>query len=267
MKSFKTFTEEQVKEITFAFGRFQPPTGPGHDTLFSTVAKMSSGGAYRIYTSQTQDPKKNPLPYKLKVKYLRDMFPKHARHIMLDNDVKTALDVMFKLYAEGYTKVNFIVCSDRIPAFQFLKKYNGVEAKGKYYNFPDGVNIVSAGDRDPDSDDDVTSMSASKLRAAVANGDFKSFERGMPSGYRGAQALFNDLRKGMNLEPLTTFAEHIQLPPVSNVREKYIRGEIFNVGDKVKHGEVEYTVKSRGPNFVVVEETGRKFFLTDLSYE
>ena len=39
--------------------------------------------------------------------------------------------------------------------------------------------VVSAGERDPDATD-VTGMSASKMRAAVADDDFDSFMQGIP---------------------------------------------------------------------------------------
>jgi len=35
-KSFGQFITEETKEITFAFGRFNPPTN-GHEKLFDTI--------------------------------------------------------------------------------------------------------------------------------------------------------------------------------------------------------------------------------------
>ncbi|BCV00628.1 MAG: hypothetical protein CM15mV36_1180 [Caudoviricetes sp.] len=47
--------------ISITFGRFNPPT-IGHEKLLDKVAReaKASGGAYRIYPSRTEDPKKNP---------------------------------------------------------------------------------------------------------------------------------------------------------------------------------------------------------------
>ena len=83
VKSFSDYIVENASEITFAFGRFNPPT-TGHEKLFEAVKKASRGGVYRIYPTHTQDKKNNPLDFKTKVKFLRKMFPKHARKIMAD---------------------------------------------------------------------------------------------------------------------------------------------------------------------------------------
>jgi len=265
MKSFSQFSEATTKTITYTFGRFSPPT-VGHERLFQKVESIAKGGDFEIFPSQSEDPKKNPLPFKLKVKYLKDMFPKYAKHITVDTEVKTALDALFVFYAKGYTKVQFVVGSDRLKAFEFLKKYNGVEANGKYYNFPDGIHIVSAGDRDPEADDAVSAMSASKLRAAAAAGDIKAFKTGMPKGFDDAQSLFNDLRKGMKLKPIDTpFREHVQLPKVSDHRERYVRNEILKVGSQACAIKTNMliVVKERKANYII-DEDNAKHFISDL---
>jgi hypothetical protein len=260
MDNFKTYNEKTTKEITFTFGRMQPPT-IGHEKLLNAVKRV--GTEFRIYASQSQDPKKNPLDYKTKIKYLRDIFPQFKKQIQLDNSVKTALDVLFKLYDEGYTKVNFVVGGDRVRAFEFLKKYNGVKTKGKFYDFPDGIMILSAGERDPDAEG-VTGMSASKMRAAAIEGDFKSFKNGIP-GYPRIANLFNDLRKAMGYEPIKDLVEHIQLPPVSETREMYVRGEVLYQGFVFEHNDETYEVAECKPNFVVTT-TGEKFFVNDIEF-
>ena len=125
MKSFKDYLVEETKLVTFAFGRFNPPT-VGHQKLFDQLKKLSRGGVYRIYASKSVDKKKNPLGFKDKVKFMRKMFPKHARNIMADPDVRNALDICVKLYDQGFTKVQMVVGSDRVREFDtLLNKYNG----------------------------------------------------------------------------------------------------------------------------------------------
>lgn len=264
MKSnFKTFLEQRQKLITFTFGRFNPPT-VGHAKLLDKVASVARGSEYRIYISQSQDAKRNPLSFRDKVKYMREMFPKHSKAIRNDINIKNALDVLFALYEDGYTDVNFVVGSDRVSSFEFLRKYNGVEAKGKFYKF-DSINIVSAGERDPDSDDIVSAMSASRLRAAAADGDLPEFNKGMPRGYN-SKNLFNAVRRGMGMDPIEKFYTHIQLPLKSEIREKFIKGEVFNAGDEVKVIKTNITekIKSKGPNFVVCE-SGQKYFIHQIT--
>jgi phosphopantetheine adenylyltransferase len=258
MKKFSEFLSEAAnpKAIVFAFGRFNPPTN-GHEKLMDKVASVSKGGTYRIYPSQSTDPKKNPLKFDEKVKFMRKMFPKHARSIIADKSVKTAIDVVSKLYDEGYTKVTMIVGSDRVSEFEtLLNKYNGVKARHGYFNFKDGVQIVSAGERDPDSDD-VSGMSASKLRAAASANDFEVFSKGMPSGYKDAQALFNAIRTGMGLKESYDFRKHVKLESVSEEREAYVRGELFKEGDLVESMDNQKVgqVVLLGTNYVLVEYT------------
>ena len=257
MKSFSEFLSESTKEITFTFGRFNPPT-IGHEKLLNAVQAVAGGGKYAIYASQTSDAKKNPLTYEQKIKFMRKMFPRHARSILIDTNVKTALDVLIKLYDQGYTKVNFVVGSDRVAEFTALmSKYNGVKTRNGFYHFNGGVNIISAGERDPDADD-VTGMSASKMRAAATANDMTLFSKGLPHGFKEVQQLFADVRAGMGLKEEHT--NHIELKTVSEIREQYVKGELFNVGDPVviKESDEIGSILVCGSNYVIVESSDGK---------
>lgn len=261
IKRFSDYLTEATtgKEATFTFGRFNPPT-IGHEKLIEAVKKKASKDFF-IFVSQSQDPKKNPLDYQTKIKYMRKMFPRYARQIILDKSIRSVFDILTQLYDKGYTSARMVVGSDRVSEFEVLcNKYNGVKGRHGFYNFENGVEIVSAGDRDPDADG-VAGMSASKMREAVAANDFKSFSNGLPSGFKEGTALFNDLRKGMGLKESVSFREHIQLETVSEAREAYVEGDLFNKGDLVVVNESEEvgTVVVRGANYLIVEmEGGRK---------
>ena len=176
VKGFKDYIVENTNEITFAFGRFNPPT-IGHEKLFDAVKKISRGGVYRIYPTHTQDKKKNPLDFKTKVKFLRKMFPKYARNIMADKGMRTSFDVIVALYDQGFTKVSMVVGEDRLVEFdKLLNKYNGVKGRHGFYQFENGVKVVSAGARDPDAEG-ATGMSASKMRAAAADDNQYQFAK------------------------------------------------------------------------------------------
>ena len=251
-KSFNEYLTEEKGEITFVFGRFNPPT-VGHEKLFDKL-KSVSGGTYRIYGSKSQDPKKNPLNFKQKVKFLRKMFPKHARSVMADSDVRHVMDIAVKLYNQGYTKVNMVAGSDRVKEFEvLLNKYNGVKARHGFYEFQDKIKVISAGERDPDAEG-VTGMSASKMRAAAAEGDAVSFSKGVPRGY-DSKELFNAVRKEMGIKESPKFREHVELPKVSATREEYVEGNLFTVGDTVVLKETNDvgTISVCGSNYLVVE--------------
>ena len=264
IKSFKQFNEESKKEVVFTFGRFNPPT-VGHGKLIAKVAAAAIGNQYRIYASQSSDPKKNPLEYKEKIRVMRKMFPKHGRNIIEDKNAKTAMHIASILHDQGFTKITMVVGSDRISEFtKLLKKYNGVQGRHGFYDFRDGIEVISAGERDPDAEG-VEGMSASKMRKAAMDGDFKAFSQGLPNEYGEDMTLFNLLRKRMGLKEMTTFRKHVQLPTISEKREQYIAGEIFNVGDEAitESGDL-VIVKQRKSNYIIDSED-KKYFIEKLS--
>ena len=257
-KSFSDYlVEDAKKEVTFVFGRFNPPT-IGHEKLFDQTKKLARSGSYRIYASKSEDPKKNPLPFKDKVKFLRKMFPKHARNVMADKDVRNVLDIATKLYDQGFTKVSMVAGSDRIKEFEvLLNKYNGVKSRHGFYEFEGVIKVLSAGERDPDADD-VSGMSASKMRQAAVDGKLQVFAKGLPSRFYPTD-LYNAVRLGMGLKA-EGFRPHVELETVSDIREDYVANKIFRIGTKVKlkeTGEVGKVV-IRGANYILAEFNGRK---------
>lgn len=261
ISSFKSFLIEESKDIYITFGRMNPPT-IGHEKLMNKLAEVSGKSPYRIYLSHSSDKKKNPLVYREKLKVARKMFPKHARSI-IQSDAKTIMEVMTKLYDEGFRSVSVVVGSDRVNEFNaLLKKYNGQESRHGMYNF-NTIKIISAGERDPDAEG-VEGMSASKMRAAASDNDFTTFSQGLPKSYSDKESknLFNMIRRNMGLKEEKNFKNiEVQFKPVSYLREAYVRNDILNEGEEVvmtKKGIVG-TITHRGPNYVVVESKGEKW--------
>jgi len=248
--SFREYLLEATGEMTFSWGRMNPPT-IGHEKLLDAV-KSNASGKYVVYLSQSQDKKKNPLAYTDKVKFARKMFPRHARNIALDNSVRTVFDLLTQFYDDGYTKIKMVVGSDRVNQFEaLLNQYNGVEGRHGFYNF-ESISVVSAGERDPDADG-AEGMSASKMRAAATNNDFTEFSKGLPSKYKDGQSLFNAVRKGMGLKE--SQRQHIQLPTVSEEREAFINGELYQEGDwvRIKISENYGRITRLGSNYIMVQ--------------
>lgn len=254
LKRFSDYLAEATKEVTFVFGRFNPPT-TGHEKLFDTLKKVSKGGVYRIYASKSEDKKKNPLAFNDKVKFMRKLFPKHARNIMADKDVRTALDIAVKLYDQGFNKITMVTGSDRKKEFEILlNKYNSKKARHGFYQFESYINVVSAGKRDPDSEG-VDGMSASKMRMAAEFGELSAFSAGLPSNVNQKLAtdLYNAVRKGMGLKK-ESHRPHVELPTLSETREEYVEGNIFNEGQLVEmkdSGEVG-EIQRKGSNYLLV---------------
>ena len=268
ISSFKHYLIEEEKTIFFTFGRMNPPT-TGHEKLMNELAKKSGKNPYRVYLSQSTDKKKKPLDFKYKVKTVRKFFPKHARNVMLDKKVKSVFDAVTEMYNDGFKNITMVVGSDRINEFNtLLKKYNGVKARHGLYNF-NKINVISAGDRDPDADD-ISGMSASKMRQLANEGNFTQFSQGLPRNVSNADAkkVYNEVRKGMGLKEQKDYFNKLHFEPVSEKREAYVKGNLFNIGDHVTVlGSDELaSVASLGTNYVIIESGGKLYrkWLTDI---
>ena len=250
--------EAKGKSVAFTWGRFNPPT-IGHEKVINKV-KSQPTNDYKIFLSRSNDPKKNPLSPKDKLSIMKKMFPSHARNIEI-NQTNMILDIATMLYKKGYSDVTMVAGSDRVREFEtMLTKYNGVSSRHGMYNF-DNIKVVSAGERDPDADG-ASGMSASKMRAAAAKGDIKSFEKGLPRG-ADADGIMKQVRKGMNLTAGYMYMRNLK--PVASleqfeqqqIRDLYIRDQIFNIGDTVDYikEDLQGKVVRKGTNFIVVEDT------------
>lgn len=241
--------EKTKGTLTIAFGRFNPPT-TGHEKLLDTVAKSSDDGDYIIVPSRSQDKKKNPLDPDTKVSVMRQMFPQHSERIVNDTANRTIFDVLKKAHMDGYTNVRIIGGADRVKEFEKLTGgYNG-----KLYQF-DNVEVRSAGERDPDSEDDVTGMSASKQRKAAAEGDYKTFRKGVPASMNEKQAkeLYNTLRAAMQIKEGWYLWEIAPKFDWINLRENYVQEKIYQVGQLVENlntGLVGRIIR-RGTNYLI----------------
>ena len=260
IKNFSSYLIEENREVYFTFGRMNPPT-IGHGKVMDVLASKSGKSDYKVYLSQSVNPKKDPLSYADKVKHTRKMFPKHARQVILDKGVRSVFDIAVKLYDQGYTKVNMVVGADRIREFEvLLAKYNGTKARHGFYKFQK-ISIISAGQRDPDATG-VEGMSASKQRDNASKNDYTTFSQGVPTSMSDADTrkLFNDVRNGMGLKEEHQFSRHIQLETVSETREAYVQGSLFAVGDEVviKDTDELATVAVLGTNYVIIESDGKK---------
>ena len=188
--------EAETKHVTFCFGRMNPPT-IGHAEVFKTMS--SQGGEMKIFVSQSQDKKKNPLDYATKIKFIKEMFPQYAKDVVENAGLNTIGKVASYLHEQGYNAVTFVAGSDRLEDMKnLLTQYNGVEGKAHgFYKF-DVIDFASSGDRE-DGAEGVAGVSASGARAAAANNDFEAFQESTGAGEL-AKPLFAAVRKGMGIK-------------------------------------------------------------------
>ena len=227
--------EKTKGTLTLAFGRFNPPHA-GHQQLMDIAAQSAEAeeSDYIIVPSRSQDPKKNPLDADTKISMMRQMFPQHSERIVNDGANRTIFDVLKKAHNDGYTNVRIVAGQDRVKEFDKLSQnYNG-----QLYQF-DNMEVISSGDRDPDAEG-MEGLSSSRMRLAAAEGDFKTFRAGLPEGTprKMAMTLFDTVRQTMNVQEMKEFWNIWEIAPKydpENLRESYIKKEIFNIGDRVEN--------------------------------
>ena len=207
-----------------AFGRMNPPT-IGHEKL---VAKIKSEARKNratpmLFLSHSQDKKKNPLSYEDKIKYTKKAFG----NIVQKTNARTIIEVA-KLLEKKYDELIVIGGSDRVADFQkLLDQYNGKE-----YAF-EKITVVSAGERDPDSDD-VSGMSASKLRQLAATGKVKEFKAGLPARLRSSKdgkEMYDKIREAAGI------TEDMTLDEVLNLQQRLKKKQMLKrIKGKIKLG-------------------------------
>lgn len=235
------------KVAVISFGRMNPPTN-GHEKLLNKVlstAKSTRGDPF-LFLSHTQDAKKNPLSSNQKEKYIKLGIPSISKHIVNDSNIRTIFDALNYLIKLGYNNVILVVGSDRVKEFDSLvKKYIKHPDPSKSVNL-DSFSVISAGDRDPDSEG-ISGISASKMREFVKRNNFFSFKKGVPSKLsdKYAEEMFNDLKKSMRIiemiESVKKISNSLNIPrnKMPQIKEvdinsfiKYIKDSDISVASK-----------------------------------
>lgn len=215
-----TIDEEKSSTAVFTFGRMNPPT-IGHEKLVKKVEDIArqNNAMPHIYLSQSHDSKKNPLPYKTKIAIARKAFGS----AVTTSSSKTVIQIAKELEEMGHKNLIMVVGSDRVNEFRtLLNKYNG-----KDFTF-DTIEVVSAGERDPDADG-PEGMSASKMRDAVTTGNEDAFKQGLPTKLkRNSKTIFNAVKSGLAIaEELEAEFGVEELSEVLNLAQRRKRAIAF----------------------------------------
>jgi hypothetical protein len=108
------------------------------------------------------------------------------------------------------------------------------------------------------------------LRSLANEGNFTQFSQGLPRNVSNADAkkVYNEVRRGMGLKEQKEYFNKLHFEPVSEKREAYVKGNLFNIGDHVTVvGSDELaSVTSLGTNYVIIESNGKLYrkWLTDV---
>ena len=176
--------EDDRATAVFAFGRFNPPT-IGHQKLLDKVIAMTKqvNGKGFIFLSHKQNNKTDPLTFREKQDYLKMFYP----NIEIGNaNANTIIKALQEIQSQGRTRIVMVAGSDRVAEFQkLLNQYNGKPDKqgNDLYKF-DSIDVVSAGERDPDQEG-AAGASASKARDLANKGQEQEFNKIVLGGKNG----------------------------------------------------------------------------------
>ena len=266
--------------LTVGFGRFNPPHA-GHGQLMDIAAGSArdseEGSDYMIVPSKSTGKDTDPLDFDTKVAAMKEMFPHHSSHISDDSEFRTILDVLKYAHSQGYANARIIAGGKRVKQFDELsQKYNGA-----LYDFGN-LETISSGDRDEDGEG-IEAMSATTARQAAMDNDYDTFSSQLPkddkgNDFAGAEDLFNKVRKALGVgddvkkEKKKEVKEWKVAPKLHarELREYYIRNEIYNTGDKVEdlNNGLTGRIMRRGTNYVICVTEDKimfKSWITDIT--
>ena len=169
-------------KTTITFGRMNPPTR-GHEKLINKVKELAGDDDHHVFTSQTHDPKRNPLSPDQKGSYMKSSFPDVNIHSQ-----PSPFHALTHLQDKGYKDVTVVVGADRVNEFERIGSH-------KDFKF-DNYNVVSAGEREGG---EIENISASGARTAAKEkryGDFSSMTPTLMSNKQSKQ-MYADLQNQM----------------------------------------------------------------------
>ena len=226
MKSYRNLVESLPSKTTvFAVDSFCPPT-TGHQMLVQVVKKLA--GQYKanhvIYVTENS---KTMLEGGRKLHYLGQMFPdtRFVTSPQQTNEIVRSL-------CETTRKAIFVTSNALSSQKKLIEQHNG-----KVFQIND-LNLDAK---------------STALQSLASKGLFEDFRSGLPSNTRSidARRLMNDLRESMELPAIKT--------PVNistdNLRERYFRKEIFNIGDIVESANQTLEIIKRGTNYVICKDS------------
>lgn len=285
--AYLTFLEAQESTAVFTYGRNNPPT-IGHEKLFDKTMETAKkhGTQAHIFTSHSQDNKKNPLSGEHKVKLIKHAYPE-AHVASSSKEMPSLLHIAKHLHEQGHKHLVMVAGSDRVKEYkEKLNQYNGTHDKAMY-NFK-SIKVVSAGHRDPDAEG-AAGMSGTKLRSHAIAGNKEKFKSGLMSKLSDEHKndVYHHVRKALGVNEV--YDPHLKVSEyqwgekkgtdhmknmtpgetpstvvndknkTEKIREQYVAGEIYKIGQLVEmENGARGTISYRGSNYVTVSLSENK---------
>lgn len=180
---WKALQEAQHSEtLVMTFGRFNPPT-IGHKWLFQqmlNIATRERAEAF-VFTSHSQDKKKNPLSYVEKCELVSKLLPRGVR--LVRTNARNMIEIVKEIAGYNrFRKLIVVVGDDRLDSFSWIDKSKEDFGLTK-------VELKSAGARSGASN--IQNASATALRNAAKAGDMETFMDYSPFDAKTSEKVFN----------------------------------------------------------------------------
>jgi ankyrin repeat protein len=198
--------ESKMKDTAIiCFQQANPPT-IAHYQLFRKLIStaIAKKGDPLIFLSQDYNVMKNPIPWVLKVKYIKELFD-NKLFVCDKESVKTFEDVLLFVYNRNYKKVVILAGKERISDIEAIIDDNdSKDEESRLFNFDD-IEVIASGNADPDLESSEDFYSPAQARNAVLDNDFAKFRKIIyAKSNEQATRLFTMMKTGLGL------TEHIR---------------------------------------------------------
>jgi len=248
---FKNFIKDvKQNSIVFAFEHMNPPSMEYSELISKIKAHAKSLDAlHEIVLQHSFDNNKHPLNIEQKLFYASNFFPKtNFQHTTKESP--SILHYLSNQYNNGVENVVLYVNEHLIENYKkIIGKYNGsADQSFGYFKF-DNIEFIPYSIQEK--------YNTTSINILVENNNYIDFKKYIPYSVSEniTRQLFNDIRKNMSIKE------------VKNIRERYLNGEIYNLGDIVetndgKEGEIIF----RGSTYLTLDINGKngKYWLKDI---
>lgn len=173
-----------MKTCIVIFGRMNIPHN-GHGLLFKKalfLRKQNPEFDIKVFLS-TQQNIKNPLPFDVKVKYIKKLFPEVSDYIQ--EETCSEIFSIMRVLDEEYDKIILLVGSDRVHHFtNILNCYNG-----SHYHYKE-IEVLDCGNRSDNT------LSGTQMRTYVYSYDYDNFKNSLPDVSDELKEEFFNVCKG-----------------------------------------------------------------------